>query len=74
MTSIGELPSIDEQFDCVTLIEVIERLRPDEIWVMLFSWDRSAPQASGGKLVLTTPNYMRARGPPSRSCSIACPT
>ncbi|AKV03090.1 putative methyltransferase [Labilithrix luteola] len=58
VVSIGELSSIDEQFDCITLIEVIEHLRPDEIRA-LFSGivQRLKP---GGKLVLTTPNYASA--------------
>lgn len=55
---ISELSSLDEKFDCITLIEVIEHLRPDEIRAL---FDGIASRLKpGGKLVLTTPNYASA--------------
>lgn len=56
--SISDLTKLDESFDCITLIEVIEHLRPDEIRVLFDALvSRLRP---GGKLVLTTPNYTSA--------------
>lgn len=53
--SIRDLSTIEESFDCVTLIEVIEHLAIDEIRTLMDGIvDRLKP---GGKLVLTTPNY-----------------
>jgi 2-polyprenyl-3-methyl-5-hydroxy-6-metoxy-1,4-benzoquinol methylase len=58
LARISELSSLDETFDCITLIEVIEHLRPDEIHTLFDGIvDRLKP---GGKLVLTTPNYASA--------------
>jgi len=58
LTRISDLAALDETFDCVTLIEVIEHLRPDEIRALFDGIvDRLRP---GGKLVLTTPNYASA--------------
>lgn len=58
IAKISELSSLEEQFDCVTIIEVIEHLRPDEIRALFDGIvDRLKP---GGKLVLTTPNYASA--------------
>lgn len=58
IASIRDLSTIKEQFDCVTLIEVIEHLQPDEIRTLMDGIvDRLKP---GGKLVLTTPNYASA--------------
>ncbi len=53
--SITHLVSLDERFDCITLIEVIEHLAPDEICELLGHVARTL--LPGGKLVLTTPNY-----------------
>lgn len=58
ISSIRDLSSVGETFDCVTLIEVIEHLKPEEIRSLMDGIvDRLAP---GGKLVLTTPNYASA--------------
>ena len=49
------LATIEGTFDCITVVEVIEHLTPDEIGVVL---DHSARLLRpGGKLVMTTPNY-----------------
>lgn len=45
-------------FDAITLIEVIEHLRPDEIRALLA--DLHALLRPGGTLVITTPNYASA--------------
>lgn len=56
--SIKDLSTIKGKFDCVTLIEVIEHLHPDEIRHLMDGIvDVLTP---GGKLVLTTPNYASA--------------
>jgi 2-polyprenyl-3-methyl-5-hydroxy-6-metoxy-1,4-benzoquinol methylase len=52
------LAAVEGTFDCVTFIEVIEHLRPDEIRVVLEQVARLV--APGGKLVVTTPNYASA--------------
>ncbi|MBX3206653.1 MAG: class I SAM-dependent methyltransferase [Labilithrix sp.] len=52
ITSFGD---VGEPFDAVTLIEVIEHLRHDEI-VGLFE-QLDATLAPGGRLIVTTPNY-----------------
>jgi 2-polyprenyl-3-methyl-5-hydroxy-6-metoxy-1,4-benzoquinol methylase len=59
MRTIAELDaSVKETFDCVTLVEVIEHLKPEEIRTLFHQIvDRLDP---GGKLVLTTPNYASA--------------
>ena len=56
--SISELGALDDTFDCITLIEVIEHLRADEIRVLFEALTRCL--RPGGKLVLTTPNYTSA--------------
>ncbi len=53
--SITDLGALDERFDCVTLIEVIEHLSPAEIDALLTHVARLL--VPGGRLVLTTPNY-----------------
>ncbi len=53
--SIERLQDLSEQFDCVTLIEVIEHLSPDEVRLLLAHLSRLL--APGGRLVITTPNY-----------------
>ncbi|HZZ84839.1 MAG TPA: class I SAM-dependent methyltransferase [Anaeromyxobacteraceae bacterium] len=53
--SIADLGEVDARFDCVTVIEVIEHLTPDEIRALLGHAARLL--APGGRLVLTTPNY-----------------
>lgn len=52
ITSFGE---VGAPFDAITLIEVIEHLRHDEI-VGLFE-QLEAKLARGGRLIITTPNY-----------------
>jgi 2-polyprenyl-3-methyl-5-hydroxy-6-metoxy-1,4-benzoquinol methylase len=52
---ITELGDLGAPFDTVTLIEVIEHLRHDEIIGLFGELDRVL--APGGRLVLTTPNY-----------------
>lgn len=55
VATLGELAKIDQKFDCISLIEVIEHLPADEIRVLL---DRVVDLLEpGGKFVLTTPNY-----------------
>lgn len=56
--SITDLDSIDETFDCVTLIEVIEHLTAEEAGLLLARIARKLE--AGGLLVLTTPNYASA--------------
>ncbi len=53
--SVNQLANFTEQFDCVTLIEVIEHLRPDEICGVLEQ--AAALLKPGGRLLMTTPNY-----------------
>lgn len=58
VTNLAQLSSLNEQFDCITLIEVIEHLQASEIRTLFERIsDRLKP---GGKLVLTTPNYASA--------------
>jgi 2-polyprenyl-3-methyl-5-hydroxy-6-metoxy-1,4-benzoquinol methylase len=58
VASITDLARVDERFDCVTVIEVIEHLAPAEIRALL---DHAARLLTpGGRLVLTTPNYASA--------------
>jgi 2-polyprenyl-3-methyl-5-hydroxy-6-metoxy-1,4-benzoquinol methylase len=58
IASIRDLSSVNEKFDCITLIEVIEHLQVEEIRTLLDGIvDHLKP---GGKLVLTTPNYASA--------------
>jgi SAM-dependent methyltransferase len=58
IAGIADLEAIDETFDCVTLIEVIEHLAPELAALLLEQiWRKLAP---GGRLVLTTPNYASA--------------
>ena len=52
------LAEIEDRFDCITLIEVIEHLQIDEIRVVLEHVARLL--VPGGRLVLTTPNYASA--------------
>ncbi len=56
--SINEIQKLSEKFDCVTLIEVIEHLRQDEISVLLENI--SLVLKPGGSLILSTPNYFSA--------------
>lgn len=58
IAGIGGLETIDETFDCVTLIEVIEHLTPEEAGHLLGQIARKLKP--GGQLVLTTPNYASA--------------
>jgi len=53
--SITHLRALDERFDCITLIEVIEHLAAEEIDELLRQAARML--VPGGKLILTTPNY-----------------
>ena len=53
--SITHLRGVDERFDCITLIEVIEHLAAQEIDELLGHAARML--VPGGRLILTTPNY-----------------
>lgn len=55
VAGIERLGGIRERFDCVTLLEVIEHLAPEEVRE-IFS-QISGLLAPGGRLVVTTPNY-----------------
>ncbi len=55
---LSGLASIEDRFDCITFIEVIEHLRVDEIETVLEHAARLL--VPGGKLILTTPNYASA--------------
>ncbi len=55
LRSMKDLARLDETFDCITLIEVIEHLREDEIRDVFTQVARLLKP--GGKLVLSTPNY-----------------
>lgn len=53
--SIADLAAVEGEFDCITVIEVIEHLTPHEVHMLL---DRTTRKlAPGGRLVITTPNY-----------------
>lgn len=54
--SITDFGELGEPFDAITLIEVIEHLRHDEIVGLFEQFGRHL--RPGGRLVLTTPNYM----------------
>lgn len=58
LQSISDLAAIEERFDCVTIIEVIEHLAPGEIRALLGHVARML--VPGGTLVVTTPNYASA--------------
>jgi SAM-dependent methyltransferase len=53
--SITDFGNLGEPFDAVTLIEVIEHLRHDEIIGLFEQLDKTL--RPGGKLIITTPNY-----------------
>jgi 2-polyprenyl-3-methyl-5-hydroxy-6-metoxy-1,4-benzoquinol methylase len=53
--SIGRLDEVEGEFDCITLIEVIEHLTAQEVEVMLGKL--TGKLTPGGRLVITTPNY-----------------
>ncbi|HEY2028707.1 MAG TPA: class I SAM-dependent methyltransferase [Myxococcales bacterium] len=55
LKSIPALSGVDEQFDCITLIEVIEHLTAAEIEALFGQLSRLLRR--GGHLVVTTPNY-----------------
>lgn len=55
LKSITALRGLDEQFDCITLIEVIEHLTAVEIEALFGHLARLLRR--GGQLVVTTPNY-----------------
>lgn len=55
VADIDRLSEVEGEFDCVTLIEVIEHLTPEDIGRML---SRAAEKLKpGGLLLLSTPNY-----------------
>ncbi len=56
--SLAELSSLGRQFDCVTLIEVIEHLSAEEIRTVLRSI--RGLLKPGGKLIISSPNYTSA--------------
>jgi 2-polyprenyl-3-methyl-5-hydroxy-6-metoxy-1,4-benzoquinol methylase len=53
--SVGNLGQLDQQFDCITVIEVIEHLHPEEISDLFAKI--STLLRPGGRLIMTTPNY-----------------
>src|SRR5690606_10760436 len=56
--SLAALATLDESFDCVTLIEVLEHLSAPEIRELLGQVARLLKP--GGRFLLTTPNYASA--------------
>ncbi len=54
--SVAELNRLDELYDVITLIEVIEHLTHEEIALLMDQG--SALLKPGGKLILSTPNYL----------------
>ncbi|TMA23795.1 MAG: class I SAM-dependent methyltransferase [Deltaproteobacteria bacterium] len=52
------LATVQETFDCITAIEIIEHLAPDEACELLRQI--AVRLAPGGRLVMTTPNYTSA--------------
>lgn len=56
--SLAELTRIEQRFDCVSLIEVIEHLAREEIATLLAAVHTLL--RPGGLLVLSTPNYLSA--------------
>jgi SAM-dependent methyltransferase len=56
--SLATLAELDETFDCVTLIEVLEHLSAEEIRVLLGHIGRLLKP--GGQFLMTTPNYASA--------------
>jgi 2-polyprenyl-3-methyl-5-hydroxy-6-metoxy-1,4-benzoquinol methylase len=53
--TIADLDAVEGEFDCITVIEVIEHLTHEEVRVLL---DRTTRKlAPGGRLIITTPNY-----------------
>jgi SAM-dependent methyltransferase len=55
LEKIDDLGRLDGRFDCVTLIEVVEHLRPEEIARTIELVSKKL--RPGGRLVLSTPNY-----------------
>jgi 2-polyprenyl-3-methyl-5-hydroxy-6-metoxy-1,4-benzoquinol methylase len=55
LQNIAALANLEGGFDCVTLIEVIEHLNPEEIREMIDLVGQKLRR--GGRLVLSTPNY-----------------
>jgi 2-polyprenyl-3-methyl-5-hydroxy-6-metoxy-1,4-benzoquinol methylase len=55
LRQICDLAQIEEQFDCITLIEVIEHLTEEEIRELFRQIN--ARLKTGGLLILSTPNY-----------------
>ena len=53
--TISDLGTIPQKFDFVTLIEVIEHLKPEEIRLLFKEIGRRLN--TGGRLVFSTPNY-----------------
>jgi 2-polyprenyl-3-methyl-5-hydroxy-6-metoxy-1,4-benzoquinol methylase len=56
--TLAGLAALEGPFDCITFIEVIEHLRPDEIQIVLAQVARLLKP--GGKFIVTTPNYASA--------------
>jgi 2-polyprenyl-3-methyl-5-hydroxy-6-metoxy-1,4-benzoquinol methylase len=55
VAGVADLDGVEGEFDCITLIEVIEHLTPEEVRVLLDRLSRKL--VPGGRLVITTPNY-----------------
>lgn len=58
VSDIAAVDQIDETFDCVTLIEVIEHLTAAQVHSLLERISRKV--RPGGRLIITTPNYASA--------------
>lgn len=58
VAGVADLDQVEGEFDCITLIEVIEHLTPEEVRLLLDRVNRKL--TPGGRLVITTPNYASA--------------
>jgi SAM-dependent methyltransferase len=58
LADLSDLGNVSEVFDCITAIELIEHLAPNEVRDLLAQVARKL--APGGRLVITTPNYASA--------------
>lgn len=53
---ISEIDSLPDDFDCITLIEVIEHLDQDQIFTLMKKIEKQL--SPGGTLLISTPNYL----------------